>query len=58
MNRCCTFYNIARPGWLTVTQLAEVSIVKVTVWHFYGKDYVCNNKISLQWREWKLINEL
>jgi len=34
-----------------VTQLAEVTTVKITVWHFCGADYVCYNEISLQWRQ-------
>jgi len=41
-----------------MTQLAEVTTVKITVWHFCGTDYVCYNKISIQWKEVKLINEL
>ena len=43
---------------LTVTQLAEVTIVKITVCPFCGADYFCYNEISLQRRQLKLINEL
>jgi len=35
---------------LTVTQLAEVTTVKITVWYFCGTDYVCCKEISLQWK--------
>jgi len=33
-----------------VTQLAEVTTVKITVWHSCGADYVRYNQISLPWR--------
>jgi len=33
-----------------MTQFAEVTTVKITVCHFCGTDYVCYNKISLQWK--------
>jgi len=41
-----------------MTQLAEVTTVKMKVWYFCGTDYVCYNEISLYWRQKKLINEL
>jgi hypothetical protein len=41
INRCCTFYNIARPGWLVTTLLppahAMLHIVNITL-HLH---YVC-----------------
>jgi len=37
--------------FLTMTLLAEVTAVKITVWHFCGTDYVYYNKISLHWRQ-------
>jgi len=33
--------------FLTVIQLAEVTTVNITVWHFCGTDFVCYNEISL-----------
>ena len=38
-------------------QLAEVTAVKITIWHSCGTDYVCYNQISLQLGHKKLINE-
>ena len=35
--------------FLTLTQLAEVTTVKITAWRFVGH-YVCYNEISLQWK--------
>jgi len=36
--------------FVTMTQLAEVTTVKIMVLHFCGREYVCYNEISLQWR--------
>ena len=44
--------------FFTMTQLAEVATVKITVWHFCGTDYVCNNEFHYSGRQWKLINKL
>ena len=40
--------------FLTVTKLAEVTMGKITVWHFCGTDYVCYNEILLQWKTVKV----
>jgi len=37
--------------FLTMTQLAEITTVKITVWHICGTDYVYYNEISLHWRQ-------
>jgi len=34
--------------FVTMTQLAEVTTVKIMVLHFCGREYVCYNEISLQ----------
>jgi len=43
---CCCF--VPKIHFLTMTQLAEVTTVQITVRHFYVTDYVCYNDISLQ----------
>ena len=38
---------------LDYIHIAEVTTVKMTVWHFCGIDYVCYYEISLQWKALK-----